>query len=198
MRFSDAPPDTQDEVRGGFGELISRQLLTTDEYAEWFEPSYGPLEWEAPAPPATSAGLEDRRSLGGDGDPTYEVVDGDTIRVYGESGPFRVRLIGINAADFNRANPITNEAAVQHKNDLRELLRNADTIELGVFEPERYGSIQEVDPRTGEVRFLMWLYVDGSPVYDPGVFSFRNPTGVSSTGAGVAGRAQPSGGGEQL
>jgi hypothetical protein len=190
VSFGDLPNEEQEVVRDQFNMLVDRQLMSTREYGEFFEPKYGPLTWEPPTPPPESD-LESTITLrgtapaGGMFADRFEVVDGDTLRVYSEDGPIRIRLIGINAVDYNRSNFDANEQAVEQAHALEDVLRDANTISLGIFDPERYGSIQEVDPTTGEVRYLLWLYVDGEAKYDPGVFTFRNPGGVSSTGAGV-------------
>jgi hypothetical protein len=181
IRFDDAPDETQQNVRNEFRRFVNRGLLSTDEYAQWFEASYGPLDWQPPQPPPADE-LEYAFDVAVD---EWEVVDGDTIRVDLADGPARIRLLGVNAADYNSRDPEINAAAVAQAEALEAILRDADTIQFGIWNPDEFGTFQEVNPQTGERRFLLWLYVDGEAVYNPEVFTFRDPTGVSSTGPGV-------------
>lgn len=180
-RFVDFPEGMQTQVRREFRQQINRGFLTSDDYGQFFESFYGPLDWEPPTPPPVEQ-LAFARTVTPD---DIVVIDGDTVDVYEETGSYRVRLIGVNAADFNSLNTNQDDLAREHQDALKRVLRSGSEITFGIFEPELYGSVLDRDPETDSARYLMWLYVDGRPVYDPSAFTFRRPTGVASQGSGV-------------
>ncbi len=175
------------------------------DYDTFFAPRYGQIGFEPVTPPKLSdvqVGVTSN---------TYRltvpagivtVVDGDTVSLpYPDIGaaPFmgepgnndsqRIRLIGVNAAeknhivdaDFGERGLIP--PSQRHTDQLQALIDGATTIDFVVFEPDKFAVLQEVDG--GEVRWLMVMYIDGEPIWDPSIFTADNPTGAAVGGRGL-------------
>ena len=183
---SDFPEEMRATTRGKFEAAVAVGWLSLPEYTKHYARDWGRLDWE-PNPPPPLAELDTEQvwaigpsQLGTD----IEIVDGDTLRVHFPDDVVRVRLIGINAAEQNDVNAEANNLYLQHRNDLIDRMYAADTIHLAIHAPTQYGALHEVEP-DGDVRWLMFLYLDGEPVYDPLAFTSDNPRGIQFGGEGV-------------
>jgi hypothetical protein len=182
VSFDEVPADDQEQVRNMFKIAINRGLLTHDEYAQDLSRVYGPLNYVTPSPPPLAELGDDAFQFTADRD-RIEVIDGDTLKVDLGDERVRVRLIGVNAQDYHSVNSEINDVALEHAENLTKWLDNANEISFAIWQPEQFGSIRE--EVNGEVRYLLWLYVDGEAVFDEDAFNFRNPSGASRTGNGV-------------
>ena len=173
------PEQTRAYVRGLYDQAITQGIITQAEYDRELAPRYGDLAYEAPDPPALAQTAYhftvDPRDL--------SIVDGDTVRVTFGDGEQRIRLIGINAAEANTVNPEAYQAYLTQTESLRALIDAAQEVAFAVYAPERFLTTQEV--ADGEVRWLMWLYLDGRPVFDPDSFTSTQPSGYRIGGGGI-------------
>jgi hypothetical protein len=120
----------------------------------------------------------------------WRVIDGDTIDYRAADGEHvRFRLMGINAPE----DPNINQDALDAKKNLAKLLADAETVTIGQFNVDRYGTTQRfytIDPSGDGLkeneRVFGWLYIDGIVVYSPDAFSSDNPRGV-----GIGGTVPP-------
>lgn len=172
--IEDWPEESKAEARTLFSAAVDLGYISEEDYAQEMEGFFGPLNYQPPVPPKVED-LDTGLRLTGEQLDDMDVVDGDTVAVWTEDGPMRVRIIGINAPE------VTQEGYAEAREALAKLLEDADEVVLGVWKPELFGMSQQSAP--GARRLLAWLYVDGVPVYDPTVFSADNPRG-----AGVGGR----------
>ena len=143
-------------------------------YYRWF----GPVGWEAPElPPLSTIPTGDKKIV----DPAQVIVeDGDTLKLYGDDGqPVFYRLMGINAPEME---DFTGGVAQER---LATLIEGADTVAFVRFHPEMYGrETSSFTKQDGVIvhrdRPLVWLYVDGVPVYDADQFSPTNIRGIAT------------------
>ena len=165
VALSDEPNDTLEYTEDDYNNSIHGREL-------------GELNWEPPAPPPLSETVAYHET-------TYDnlrIVDGDTIEIAGETGPVFVRLLGLNTPEKGQPGY---EAAWR---GLDNLLRDADKVQFAVFDPDRYGvKVSSLAREGGSIvhrdRLLVWLYVNGIPVFDPGEFSPTNIRGVETGGS---------------
>src|SRR3990167_5050728 len=111
------------------------------------------------------------------------------VRVAFDDGTSRrIRIIGVNAAEKNawETQRAVDEGRtpdwLAQTTSLLRLIEGARTVDFVVFDSPRFATTQTLG---GETRWLMWLYVDGQPVYDPGVFTSSTPTGAGLGGTGI-------------
>ena len=148
--------------------------LTPTDYDLYFGRDFGPLNYEAPNPPPLSE-LTYAHTTTPD---RVDVVDGDTIKIMGDEGPTFFRIIGIHAPEY------LEDGHEEAKLAFRELIDNAETVSLGIWEPDTYGRVTSSFTSDGKAtvirdRPLVWLYIDGTVVYDPNVFSPLDIRGVA-------------------
>ena len=175
------PEETRQYVRDMYERAINQGVITQAEYDRELSNLYGDLAYQPPNPPALAdtefSFTADHRDI--------TIIDGDTLRVGFPDGEQRIRLIGVNAAEQNTVNPVAYQAYLDQTEALRRLLANAGEISFAIVDPERFLTTQETSG--GETRWLMWLYIDGEPVWDPGSFTSTQPTGFTIGGSGVNG-----------
>jgi len=196
------------QVSTGQQVVVPREFTVTD-YNRDLAPYWGELDYEAPVPPV----LEDVPV--GATDETYRltvdpkdlvVIDGDTVAIEYDpagrvgnqlaqavaDGPFtktsddaqRIRLIGVNAAERNEVTIVEGDTSyADQTNALQDIVRRAESIDFVVFDTEAFGTLQTVE--ADEVRWLMVMYVDGQPLWDPEVFTSVSPGGAGLGGNGV-------------
>ena len=173
------PEETRAYVRDIYDRAITQGIITQAEYDRELSPLYGDLAYEPPDPPPLAQTdyhfTVDPRDI--------SIIDGDTLAVTFPDGDARVRLVGVNAAEQNTANPAAYQAYLTQTEALRSLIDGASEVSFAVFDTERFLTTQEV--ANGEVRWLMWLYIDGQPVWDPASFSSTQPTGYRIGGEGL-------------
>lgn len=180
------PTETLEHVLNLYRAAVDNGWISTEDYNRDLSPLYGSLDFEPPQPP-TLADTEffftvDAREI--------EVLDGDTVRIhYPDGDTQRIRLLGVNAADQFHAVPELHEAYLTQLEDLRRLLDDAEEVAFAIFDTDRFRVTQEI--ADGEVRWLMWLYVDGRPIWDPAAFSSRRPSGFQPGGEGVRVTEEP-------
>jgi hypothetical protein len=168
--------------RNWLSDLISTNpQFTPADYDRMFRWQLGELDYEPPQPPAPNA-LDISVAGGSD---RFHVIDGDTIDFWADDGePVRFRLMGINAPEDPSFNPDGLEAKVA----LSDIVEDATRITIGVFDTDRYGTTQRFysADQLGNIseneRIFAWLYVDGTPVWDPSVFTADNPRGTGIGG----------------
>lgn len=173
--FEEWPEEVREAVRDEFNTAIELGIVGKRDYDRHVAPLIGDLDFEASVPASlddAEAGLSVPTEMIQDG--TVQVLDGDTLSLLTENGPLRVRLIGINAPET------TQQGYTEATEALMGLLDRAERVDLVVYDPDLFGVTQLTGP--GEERLLMWLFVDGVPIYDPDVFTSENPRG-----AGVGG-----------
>jgi len=85
------------------------------------------------------------------------------------------------AAEGNRLPPVDEDRApnVLGEDDAED---NANSIVLGAFDADKFGVINFPSADRSIFRFKLWLYVDGTPIYHPEVFTGQNPIGVELGG----------------
>lgn len=175
--FEDWPEEIKVIARDQFSTAIELGVITKGDYDAHVAGYFGELDFK-PSVPASLADIPEGAGLtfepGQLSDGTVEVIDGDTLSLVTASGPMRVRLIGINAPEK------TQQGYTEASASLSKVLRGAENVVLAVYKPELFGVTQLTAP--GEERLLMWLFVDGVPIFDPSVFTADNPRG-----AGVGG-----------
>ena len=177
--FEDWSEEAKQDIRGDFGIAIDLGILTLGDYQRHVQPFFGELNYQPPVPPKLAAPeAKDlaRISITPEqiSDHTIDVLDGDTLSLTTADGILRVRIVGINSPEA------TQEGYAEATSNLQGILAFAKTVDLVMFHPELFGVSQLTAP--GEERLLLWLYIDGVPIYDPTVFGSDNPTG-----AGVGG-----------
>jgi hypothetical protein len=175
---TDWPEEHREAVRGAFRTAVNKGFLGAGAYKRDLEYYFGPLDYEAPVPPPVDSDeiTQSIRFTGKEvnmGDVT--VFDGDTLGIVAEDGNVAVRLIGINAPDNGDPDYTT---ATKRLNDL---IQGAEEVRLVQWRAEDFGATTTPSP-TGEQRLLMWLYVDGVPIYDPTVFGADNTRGAAVGG----------------
>lgn len=179
---SDWPEDALAAVRatfGGPGGAIERELISADEYAREYQRTYGPLEGFTFDPPPAMADLPEGSVIMRAQPDDLFIIDGDTVDLLlGDGSTRRFRLIGVNAPDH----PMPGSA--EAFDDLYDLLKaeGYTDVALVVWDAARFGITAGTDYSNGQPRYKAWLYVNGQPVYNPAVFTYRNPLGIS-TGA---------------
>jgi hypothetical protein len=175
------PEEALAEVRKAYGSAIDAGHITLNEYRTELAPRYGLIDYEPPQPPP----IQDTEFHFNVEPWRVEVIDGDTVGIdFPDGTRQRVRLIGINAAEDYRNIPELHEVWLTQREELRTLLDNADEVSFAVFDTERFATLQELVG--DDVRWLMWLYVDGKPVWSPESFTSVNPTGILTGGPGVS------------
>jgi hypothetical protein len=181
----------KERIRNWAGDLISTSTtersiaenlavpdFTPAVYDGVFGWALGPIDYQAPNPPKQISGLENHVT----GPPArFYVIDGDTIDYEPPAGGvIRFRLMGIDAPE----DPDLGGDALTAKEDLMEMVAGADTITIGQFNVDRYGTTQSfwTTDASGNIRenerVFAWLYIDGVPVYSLEAFSATNPRGV--------------------
>jgi endonuclease YncB( thermonuclease family) len=188
------PEDWQQAIRGNFQYVIDQGqgvdgALSLDSYRQSFAQAYGPLDYQFTPPPALADLPAESRVITVNPQDVF-TVDGDTLDVlYADGQTSRYRLIGINAPDTPM--PGADLATA----DLNDLLHHEGyvQIQLVVWQSDRYGTTAGTDFSTGKPRYKVWLYVDGQPVYDAGVFSWSNPEGISTGTRGFIKLPRPQG-----
>lgn len=173
-RYDDWPEEVRAWFRDHFNTAIETGLISLDDYQAHVAPLFGDIDFQPSVPSfgEIQAGLAVTPDQLRDG--TVEVLDGDTLSLMTPEGATRVRIIGINAPEA------TQDGYTDATQNLINLLLGADSVTLAVYKPELFGVTQLTAP--GEERLLMWLFVDGVPIYDESVFTSDNPRG-----AGVGG-----------
>jgi len=173
--IEDWPEPAKAEIRRRINGAITAGYITQADYdAQWRE-LFGDNNYEPPVPPPVAdlkSGIAIDREQVEDG--SVQVVDGDTLSLLTQDDVLRVRLIGINAPE------VLQEGHAEATENLIDLIEGADSVVLGVFDPEVYGITQLTAP--GESRLLAWLYIDGIPIYDASVFTADNPRGAGTGG----------------
>jgi len=163
--FDEWPDETRAAVREIMSEAYNRGLFTREEYDRNWRGYFGELDFKPPTPPK----VEDL-VLKVDATPNQlSVVDGDGINIHLEDGDLPVRIIGLLAPDDGQ--PGYEEAA----DNLARVLANANTVTFGVYDPETFGTTQLQG--NNRKRVLMFVYVDGKPLFDQSVFTAESPTG---------------------
>jgi hypothetical protein len=186
-RFSDWTAKDQQDVRDGMKYLMDFGLLHPADYNNDFAARYGDPNWTPPDPPSWSDLPTGAIMLDSTEAQNIHVIDGDTVLVTLPSGDeARVRLLGVNAADSNSVNADAEAEYHRQTENLKAAIRLADSVGFAVYDPVRFGTVQEF--ADGGERFLMFMYLDGEPVIDPNIFSDRNPVGRKPTGDGIPDR----------
>lgn len=177
------PEWVKEQFRNEYREAVDIGEIPLAAYEDDLAGRFGSLHYEPPTLPTA----DDATFTVHPGDVT--VVDGDTVALEFSDGAMRVRLIGVNAADRNSANERANQAYLEQNRMLQRVvdiaIANNWEISFAFGDPRRFSTIQQTDPRTGEERLVMWMMVNGVVVYDPGVFTTREPTGISLGGEGI-------------
>lgn len=183
--YDELPEERRQMVQDRF-QFITHAAI--DGFINWddiwrnqFEVDYGPLGWEPPDPPPV---FEEGGAFAAGASAPYihEVLDGDTLIVSDEqrgplgAGPrmYRVRLIGVNAAESG------SEEGVSAEKELRAALN--DAIEAGenvyIVTDDRFGN-SSIDIYG---RKLAWLYIGDEPYFFEEHFDPRfDPGGNSGT-----------------
>lgn len=167
----DWPEEQKAVARGMLQEAITlNPLLDPSDYAEQVATYFGQLDYEPPQPPPVGE-LENSFDIPPQ---NVQATDGDTIRFTTRNGEIRARIIGINAPEQGQ------EGYVEATENLEEVLRNAERLTIGTYLPELFGTVQDVD--LDSKRLIVWLYVDGEPLWNPESFTSTNPTGIDRGG----------------
>jgi len=140
----------------------------------------GDLNWTHPEPPTLDKLEQDWFET--DTPELLSVVDGDTIRIPTDDGPAFVRFIGLNTPEKGE------DGFRESLEGLADILLQADKVQFVVWKPNEYGfrtrafTIEE-DVVVTRDRLLVWLYIDGVPLFDPEEFSRQNVRGVRTGGS---------------
>lgn len=169
----DWPDEVKALAREQFEGIAMTDPTVLTGYNTYLRGALGPLDYQAPTPPAESD-LFNRVQLAPS---DVSVVDGDTIMLHTASGDLRVRVIGLNAPERGQ------DGYLEAWDSMSKVLEGASRITIGQFMPEVFGATQEVD--VGVKRLFAWLYIDGVPLYDPSVFTATNQSGARSGGETV-------------
>jgi hypothetical protein len=152
----------------------------------------GELDYQDPQPP-TLAKIAEINKAEGKGRQYYEtddpeldltVMDGDTVKIATSDGPVFVRFIGLNAPE--KGDPDAWKTTAR----LNRLIMDADKVQFVVWEPNRYGlrtsafTVEE-NAIVSRDRLLVWLYIDGVPIFDLEEFSRDNIRGVRTGGDAI-------------
>ena len=172
----DSKFDWPENAKQGMRELLSEAAMVEPEILEHYPGTYqryfGPLDWEPIEPPDVD-GLE----ISWQATPRQvTVIDGDTLRVQTSNGDLRVRVIGINAPEQGQ------DGYLESRDSLRAALDDTQEIVFGLYRPDLFGTSQEVSPDGSEKRLIAWVYLDGTPYYDPASFTATNPAGIGVGG----------------
>jgi hypothetical protein len=162
-----------------------KKLLEEDYTNSLYGRSLGDLNWEQPQPPPLNQLEQDWAVT--DTPELLSVVDGDTIRIpvgmMGvEDSPAFVRFIGLNTPEKGE------DGFRESLEGLADILLQADKVQFVVWKPNEYGfrtqafTIEE-DVVVTRDRLLVWLYIDGVPLFDPEEFSRQNIRGVRTGGS---------------
>ena len=178
--FSDWSPEDQSWAIRQWNYFIDQGALSQAEYNQVAASIYGDNRYVAPDPPDWSSLPDAAVKATPD---SVTVYDGDTIHMTVGGEEMRVRLIGINAADYNSANPEQQRAAAEQADRLAAAIRNANVVQLANYDPERFGTTQVY--ADGGERLFFFLYLDGRPVWDVRLFSPENPAGRGISGDGI-------------
>ena len=182
------PDEVQEAFRQDFRTLVARQAISVQDYMAGYGRYLGELNWQFEPPPPLADLPADSTVLHVGPDDVF-AIDGDTVDViFGDGSSSRFRLIGLNAPDAPM--PGAEEAYA----DLASLLHNEgyEDISLVFWRSDYFGLRAGTDFSTGGTRWKAWLYVNGRPIYNPDVFTYRNPLGIS-TGVEFVPLARPGG-----
>lgn len=164
-RFEEWPQDKKEIVWDRMTEAYNRGIITRTEYDRDWKSYFGELNYKPPTPPPVSdlqISISARPNQ-------VSVTDGDTMNIFLEDGSVPVRIIGLLAPESNQ------EGFAEATDNLKRLIENADEITFGVYDPQTFGTTQIQG--SGRQRALMWLYVDGVPIWDRDIFTPESPTG---------------------
>ena len=180
------------------------------QYNRYLAPFWGELDFSQKAPPELTEvpiGEADATYRLPVDPKDLVVVDGDTVAIEYDPvgrlaanmaqvvadtphftqtspGAQRIRLIGVNAMEQNSVLIEGGDSSYADQTlALRRLLTAADTVDFVVFDAEEFGTLQTVED--GVVRWLMVMYIDGKPLWDPTTFTSVNVTGKGLGGEGV-------------
>jgi hypothetical protein len=172
----------KENYRNWLGDLVSTSTtehgleegwrlegFTEGTYNAQFAWELGPIDYQEPDPPPI-AELDNKVTAPGGVGPEdqWRVIDGDTIDYRAADGQHvRFRLMGINAPE----DPNINQDALDAKKALTKMIAEAETVTIGQFNVDRYGTTQRfytIDPSGDGLkeneRVFGWLYIDGIPV----------------------------------
>lgn len=172
------PEGIKELMREQVRTLIDDGITTEGNYRKHMGRLLGDLSYEPPQPPPLS-GLTKVLFTDQDSTPRerVHVIDGDTVRVLLDDGEWTsVRLMGVNAPDAGQ------DGYLNARDDLIRLLDDARSIVFGVFDTERFGTVNFPDVDRSVKRFKLWLYVDGEVIWHPETFTANNPLGVELGG----------------
>jgi endonuclease YncB( thermonuclease family) len=158
--------EAKDFMRERFAQVVAVRPELAQDYIDSYSRAFGILDFDPPQPPPLA-------QVEASFTPPYPVaIDGDTFAMHVGGGErVRVRIVGLNAPEQGQ------EGYEEARQMLDDLLTSGRDLQVAVWEPDRYGVVQDTDPNGGW-RMFAWLYVDGKPLYDPSVFESTNPSGA--------------------